>query len=91
MGNAINSLMKTIICPLPTPKINVLMIGLEWSGKTTILYRLLTGDPVTTIPTITGNVEDIKFKQDVFTIREVGGSSKIRELWHHYYSVKSSL
>ena len=35
------------------------MLGLDKSGKTTILYKLKLGEIVKTIPTIGFNVEDI--------------------------------
>lgn len=35
-----------------TKEVRILMIGLDASGKTTILYRLKFGEVVTTIPTI---------------------------------------
>jgi len=63
----------------------VLMLGLDASGKTTILYKLKLGEVVTTIPTIGFNVETINYKQINFTCWDVGGPDKIRPLWRHYY------
>ena len=40
-------------------EIIVLMLGLDYSGKTSILYRLKLGEEITTIPTIGFNVEEI--------------------------------
>jgi len=37
---------------LPKSKVRILMVGLDGSGKTTILYKLKLGDVVTTVPTI---------------------------------------
>ena len=39
----------------------VLMVGLDATGKTCILYKLKLGEVVTTIPTIGFNVETIQF------------------------------
>ena len=36
------------------------MIGLDWSGKTTILYRLKYGQYMNTVPTIGFNCEKVK-------------------------------
>ena len=44
------------------------MVGLDASGKTTILYKLKLGEIVTTIPTIGFNVETVEYKN----IRWVG-------------------
>lgn len=62
-----------------------LNIGLDASGKTTILYKLKLGEIVTTIPTIGFNVETVSYKNVNFTIWDVGGCDKIRPLWKHYY------
>lgn len=60
------------------------MLGLDASGKTTILYKLKLGDIETTIPTIGFNVETIQYKNLSFTVWDVGGQDKIRPLWRHY-------
>ena len=62
-----------------------LMLGLDASGKTTILYKLKLGEIVNTIPTIGFNVETIEARTaGNFTIWDVGGNSRIRALWRHY-------
>ena len=63
----------------------MLMVGLDISGKTTILYKLKLGEVVTTIPTIGFNVETVDYKNGKLTIWDVGGQDKIRVLWGHYY------
>mmetsp|Transcript_7801 Transcript_7801/g.20130 ORF Transcript_7801/g.20130 Transcript_7801/m.20130 type:complete len:219 (+) Transcript_7801:166-822(+) len=63
----------------------ILMVGLDASGKTTILYRLKLGEVTTTIPTIGFNVETVQYKNISFTVWDVGGQDKIRPLWRHYY------
>merc|ERR1712098_349894 len=70
----------------------ILMVGLDASGKTTILYKLKLGEVVTTIPTIGFNVEKITEdchhcpKGVELTMWDVGGQDKIRPLWRHYYN-----
>ncbi|KAF7377772.1 ADP-ribosylation factor [Mycena sanguinolenta] len=39
-----------------------LILGLDYSGKTTLLYRMKLGEVVTTIPSIGWNVEDVRLK-----------------------------
>ena len=66
-------------------EMRILMVGLDASGKTTILYKLKLGEVVTTIPTIGFNVETVQYKKIEFTVWDVGGQDKIRPLWRHYF------
>ena len=63
----------------------VLMLGLDNAGKTTVLYKLKLGEVVTTIPTIGFNVETVNYKHICFRVWDVGGQTKIRPLWQHYF------
>lgn len=66
-------------------QMRILMVGLDAAGKTTILYKLKLGEIVTTIPTIGFNVETVEYKNISFTVWDVGGQHKIRNLWRYYY------
>ena len=68
----------------------VTMFGLDDSGKTKILYKLLLDTEVNTIPTIGFNVETIKCEsQDkALQIYDIGGHKKIRNFWGHYINEK---
>ena len=66
-------------------EMRILMVGLDAAGKTTILYKLKLGEIVTTIPTIGFNVETVEYKNISFTVWDVGGQTKIRPLWRHYF------
>ena len=61
------------------------MLGLDNSGKTTILYKLKLNETINTIPTIGFNVENIEHKNLNLTIWDIGGQTKLRKLWRHYY------
>ena len=61
------------------------MVGLDASGKTTMLYKLKLGEIASTIPTIGFNVETVKYKNISFTVWDVGGQDKIRPLWRFYF------
>jgi len=63
----------------------ILLLGLDAAGKTTMLYKLKLGEVVSTIPTIGFNCEQLKYKNLEMTIWDVGGQTKIRRLWRHYY------
>ncbi|XP_077174853.1 uncharacterized protein LOC143828361 isoform X1 [Paroedura picta] len=67
-------------------EMRILMLGLDAAGKTTILYKLKLGQPVTTIPTVGFNVETVTYKNVKFNVWDVGGQDKIRPLWRHYYT-----
>lgn len=63
----------------------ILMVGLDAAGKTTVLYKLKLGEVVTTIPTIGFNVETVQYKKIEFTVWDIGGQTKLRPLWRHYF------
>lgn len=51
-------------------------MGLDNAGKTTLLYRWLLDEVITTIPTIGFNVETVKHpKGFAFTMWDVGGAN----------------
>ncbi|MBA0751479.1 hypothetical protein Gogos_000400 [Gossypium gossypioides] len=71
---------------LPQCRIRIVMVGLDGSGKTTILYKLKLGDLLKTKPTIGPfvyisygagfNVETIQYKSICFDVWDIGGESK---------------
>ncbi|CAO2814870.1 unnamed protein product [Amaranthus hypochondriacus] len=65
--------------------VKLLMIGLDSSGKTTILYKLKLGQVVRTMPTIGFNVETVEYNNLSFAVWDLGGQEKIRSLWKHYF------
>ena len=68
-------------------KYQVKMFGLDNSGKTKLLYLLKLEEKVLTLPTIGFNVEEIdkeKWEKSI-ELWDVGGQSKIRVLWIHYF------
>jgi len=79
-----NSLTKSTSSKGKKGEKRVLLLGLDASGKTTLLYKLKLGEVVTTIPTIGFNVEEVKYKKLKFNMWDVGGQEKIRPLWKHY-------
>ena len=62
----------------------MVLFGVHGVGKTALLYKMKTGEMVSTLPTIGFNVETIKFKGTNFTIWDVGGHEKLIPLWKHY-------
>jgi len=66
-------------------EMRVVTLGLDSSGKTSILFKLKQNEFVQTIPTIGFNVETLEYKNIKFTVWDVGGQPKLRPLWKHYY------
>lgn len=61
------------------------MLGLDSAGKTTILYRLASGETVQTIPTVGFNLETVAYKNINFKVWDLGGQTNIRPYWRCYY------
>jgi len=72
-------------------EMRILMLGLDNSGKTSILYQLKLGQPKRTVPTIGFNVETLEYKNIAFTVWDVGGQEKLRALWRHYFAATQAL
>jgi GTPase SAR1 family protein len=71
---------------IPHQDYPILMLGLDSAGKTTVLMKLKLGELVQTVPTIGFNVERVSFGSAEMTVWDVGGQSKIRPLWRHYFA-----
>ena len=63
----------------------VILLGLDASGKTTILYRMKEVDVPTTIPTIGFNVESCRLEGFEFTAWDLGGRDKTRAILGRYH------
>ena len=78
---------------LSAPKIyqkedRALLLGLDGSGKTNLLYKLKLGEVISSIPTIGFNVETIDRN---VTMWDVGGQPKLRPLWRHYFQATTTI
>ena len=65
-------------------EVRILMVGLDNAGKTTILYQLRLHEVISTVPTIGFNVETVNYRNISFTVWDIGGQDKIRNLWRVY-------
>ena len=65
-------------------KARILFFGGYGVGKTTLLYLLKLNEKITTTPTIGFNVEEIKYKDTIINIWDIGGGDKKRYLLKHY-------
>ncbi|KAI8800350.1 ADP-ribosylation factor family-domain-containing protein [Cladochytrium replicatum] len=67
---------------------NVLCVGLDNSGKSTILnhFKAEKIQPEEIVPTVGFNVENFSFRSKVrFTVFDMSGQGKYRDLWQHYF------
>lgn len=62
----------------------VLFLGLDGSGSTTMLYQLLLGRQLQTIPTLGNNHETIVADDIELDCWDIGGLDKMRHLWVQY-------
>jgi small GTP-binding protein len=62
----------------------ILILGLNTSGKTTLLYRLKINQ-VVSMPTTGYNVETIEYKGEKFRVFDVGGHKEQLENWTNFY------
>jgi len=62
------------------------MVGLDSSGKTTILKFLKHNEFQPTIPTLGYEVETVPVGNVQFNIWDVGGQEKVRPQWRHYFT-----
>lgn len=74
------------------PQVNILLVGLDYAGKTTILEQVkhkfahLPAIPPDRIPpTIGMNLGRVTYHNHQFIIWDLGGQFKMRNLWEKYY------
>ncbi|XP_007944538.1 ADP-ribosylation factor-like protein 11 [Orycteropus afer afer] len=66
-------------------EVQVVMMGLDSAGKTTLLYKLKGHELVETLPTIGFNVEPLKAPGHLsLTLWDVGGQTQLRASWKDY-------
>jgi small GTP-binding protein len=89
MGSSLSSLFWKLFHD--QQEVQVMMLGLDAAGKTTMLYRMKEDIVFMTTPTIGFNVENIVYKNMNLTIWDVGGQEKIRSLWRKCWKVTDAL
>ncbi|KAL0219736.1 hypothetical protein P9112_005389 [Eukaryota sp. TZLM1-RC] len=83
MGNFISSLFSRLFSSNRERKL--LLLGLDNSGKTTLLYRLKLGRVISTVPTVGFNVETLSVRNLRFAAWDLGGQSSLRLYWKSYF------
>ncbi|XP_063162561.1 ADP-ribosylation factor-like protein 14 [Candoia aspera] len=70
---------------LKVKQAQIILLGLDSAGKSTLLYKLKCNEVFLTLPTIGFNVEMIKTSKDMtLTIWDIGGQHKMRTAWDNY-------
>ncbi|KAM8784738.1 ADP-ribosylation factor-like protein 11 [Rhynchonycteris naso] len=73
-------------------KAEVVMMGLDSAGKTTLLYKLKGYQLMETQPTVGFNVEPLEALGDMsLTLWDVGGQTQLRASWKDYLEGKDIL
>jgi small GTP-binding protein len=85
MGQLFSTSFLDFLKNFTSKKAKILMVGLDAAGKTTILYKLKMDQVFCAPATIGFNIESIQIGNIFFTIWDVGGQQKIRDLWKHYF------
>ncbi|KAI8764248.1 ADP-ribosylation factor-like protein 6 [Biomphalaria glabrata] len=68
-------------------EVNVMVVGLDNSGKTTIINHFKSPETKNhdIVPTVGFNVEKFKSKSLAFTAFDMSGQGRYRNLWEQYY------
>ncbi|XP_033224861.1 ADP-ribosylation factor-like protein 6 isoform X1 [Belonocnema kinseyi] len=68
-------------------EVNVLVVGLNNSGKSTVINHFKREEDrcIDIVPTVGFNVEKFAFKNVSFTAFDMSGHDRYRSLWEHYY------
>ena len=75
---------KDVMGSLMSSSYHCVVVGLDGSGKTAILKRLINGQFVKTYPTVGFNCETLKTHRASFQMWDVAGRERPRPLWRSY-------
>ena len=66
-------------------QVRLLTLGLDNSGKTTIIKSFLSQDPTSTSPTLGFTINTLKYKSNTINFWDIGGQTTIRSYWRNYF------
>ncbi|XP_075475612.1 ADP-ribosylation factor-like protein 2 [Primulina tabacum] len=72
-------------------EMRVLMVGLDNSGKTTIVLKINGEDTSVINPTLGFNIKTINYQKYTLNIWDVGGQKTIRSYWRNYFEQTDGL
>jgi GTPase SAR1 family protein len=81
MGNIFGNLFTGLF---GEQEIKTIMLGLDFSGKTTILFKMKYGVMVHTIPTMSFNIDTVEYMHVKFNIMDICSKIFMRAFWSGY-------
>uniref|UniRef100_A0A0E0G5T9 ADP-ribosylation factor-like protein 2 n=1 Tax=Oryza nivara TaxID=4536 RepID=A0A0E0G5T9_ORYNI len=72
-------------------EMRILMVGLDNSGKTTIVLKINGEDTGVISPTLGFNIKTIKYHKYSLNIWDIGGQKTIRSYWRNYFEQTDGL
>jgi small GTP-binding protein len=81
----------TTIKSLRRSSLNILILGLDNSGKTTILTTFTKGNITTISPTTGFNLKTATINGNNLTLWDLGGQTTFRYHWRNYYATADIL
>ncbi|KAE8707730.1 ADP-ribosylation factor-like protein 2 [Hibiscus syriacus] len=72
-------------------EMRILMVGLDNSGKTTIVLKINEEDTSVISPTLGFNIKTISYQKYTLNIWDVGGQRTIRSYWRNYFEQTDGL
>ncbi|XAR57902.1 hypothetical protein NMG60_11026195 [Bertholletia excelsa] len=72
-------------------EMRILMVGLDNSGKTTIVLKINEEDTSVISPTLGFNIKTINYDKYTLNIWDVGGQRTIRSYWRNYFEQTDGL
>merc|ERR1711971_731472 len=71
--------------------VSLLLLGVENSGKTTLLNKLKTGSVESSAPTMYPRNEVVRVGNVTFDTHDLAGHEEARETWEQYYETVSAI
>ena len=84
MGAKISAMLRQAFSRFYKKKCSICLVGLENSGKTTLLSVLVNGSPAATVPTIGLNVRVVSKDRIDLKVWDIGGQREYRSEWARY-------
>jgi hypothetical protein len=81
---AMGDFFSRVLASFFTKRLEVVLVGLEGSGKTTLCNQLALGDAGETSPTVGLNVRVLSRNRVTFKVWDIGGQQKYRSEWPRY-------
>lgn len=72
-------------------EMRILMVGLDNSGKTTIVLHINGEDTSVISPTLGFNIRTINYQKYTLNVWDVGGQKTIRSYWRNYFEETDGL